>query len=339
VAAPGAIALNSGASSTNAGAQVSKVSCAAVGSCVAVGTYLDSTQTAHVFVTALTGSAWRSATALQVGGVATGVGGPLALSCGAVGSCSLAGVITLSSTTSAAGVAQEINGEWGLFEPIGAVQSIDTLQAGEATALSCSSDGGCAVVGYFDDGYLVGTFSSTLASPPSAPSGVHAASTSSSGHASVHWSAPSFNGGAVVTGYVVSASPGGASCVTSALTCTIKGLSSTTGYRFTVAAKNANGTGASSAPSSSLYPLSSSHPRLVVVSTSTKVGAKIPVLVVGMSTYQSARVNLFKGTTAACNTGLSRQCVVRVTAHVRGAIRATLRVGHRVLATRLIKVT
>ena len=340
VAAPGVAALNAGAASSNAGAQASKVSCVASGSCVAVGTYLDAAQSSHVFVTTSSGSTWHVATTLQVGGVAAGVAGPVALSCSSEGTCSVAGVIALTSTTSASGVAQEVNGQWGLFEPIGAVQAIDTLNAGQATAVSCSSDGGCAVVGYFDDGYLVGTYSTSLATPPSAPSNVHVATASAAGHLVVYWTAPSVNGGSAVTGYVASASPGSASCTSSGLTCTITGLSPSSAYRITVVARSANGVGSASAPSSpALYPQSSSKPRLVVVSKGAKVGTAFSMLVVGVSTYRAVTMSLTKGTTTSCNSGPWGQCVIRVTAHARGALRATLRDGHRILTTRLIKVT
>ena len=340
VAAPGVAALDVGALSTNAGAKVSKVACGAVNSCVAVGTYLDSSQSSHIFATSLTAAGWQSATTLQVGGVASGSAVPVALSCSAVGTCALAGAIDLTSTSTATGVAQETNGQWGLFEPIGTVQSADTLNAGVATALSCSPDGGCAVVGYFDDGYLVGTYSSTLMSPPTAPTGVHVAAAKVAGQVVVRWSAPSFNGGSGVTGYVATASPGGATCATSALACTITGLSPSSPYQITVVAKSAIGVGATSVPSTpALYPRWSSVPKMVVISNVTKVGAVISVLVVGVGVYQFVSVTLSKGTSADCDTGPWRQCDVHVAAHARGVVRMTLHVGRTVLSTRLLRVT
>jgi len=76
----------------------------------------------------------------------------------------------------------------------------------------------------------------------------------SSGSVTVSWSPPLINGGSVVTGYVVKAAPGGATCSTSTLSCTVSGLSNGTKYTFTVRASNIVGPGATSAPSAQLVP-------------------------------------------------------------------------------------
>ncbi len=60
----------------------------------------------------------------------------------------------------------------------------------------------------------------------------------------VSWLAPVSNGGAAITAYTVTASPGGRTCGLSsgALSCTITGLTNGTNYTFTVTATNAAGT-------------------------------------------------------------------------------------------------
>jgi len=85
---------------------------------------------------------------------------------------------------------------------------------------------------------------------PNAPTGVSAVAGDRS--ATVNWSAPSFNGGSAITGYTITAAPGGASktAAASATSATFTGLTNGTAYTFAVKATNAAGAGAaaSSAP-------------------------------------------------------------------------------------------
>lgn len=104
-------------------------------------------------------------------------------------------------------------------------------------------------------------FSATLvvdfATAPAAPSGVTA--TSGDGKATVAWAAPA-DGGSPITGYTVTASPGGKQVTVagSATTATITGLTNGTPYTFTVTAANAVGTSPVSAQSSPVTPGSGS---------------------------------------------------------------------------------
>lgn len=93
----------------------------------------------------------------------------------------------------------------------------------------------------------------STATAPGAPSGITAVV--GNGSALVSWTAPA-DGGSAITGYTVTASPGGAGVtvagtVTSA---TISGLSNGTVYTFTVAATNALGNGPTSAASAPVTP-------------------------------------------------------------------------------------
>lgn len=79
--------------------------------------------------------------------------------------------------------------------------------------------------------------------------------------AAVAWTAPADNGSAI-SGYVVTASPGGASCAASApsVSCTVTGLTAGQAYVFTVGASNAVGVSASSAASPAVTALDDPAP-------------------------------------------------------------------------------
>lgn len=81
---------------------------------------------------------------------------------------------------------------------------------------------------------------------PSAPTGVIA--TSDNTTSTVAWLAPAYVGTGSVS-YKVTASPGGATCATTKLTCTVSGLTNGTAYTFVVVATNAAGSGLASTPS------------------------------------------------------------------------------------------
>lgn len=89
---------------------------------------------------------------------------------------------------------------------------------------------------------------------PTAPTGVTA--TSGDRTAQVSWTAPASNGGAAITGYAVTAVPGGHSITVpaTATTGTVDGLANGTAYRFTVVATNAAGNSPASTASDPVTP-------------------------------------------------------------------------------------
>ena len=73
---------------------------------------------------------------------------------------------------------------------------------------------------------------------PGAPSGV--SGVRGDGQVAVSWTAPVDDGGYSITGFTVTAAPGGKTCTTTGATsCTVSGLSNGTAYTFTVTATNA----------------------------------------------------------------------------------------------------
>lgn len=86
-----------------------------------------------------------------------------------------------------------------------------------------------------EDGYALITL--LVSDAPAAPSAV-----AGDGSATVSWTAPEFAGSMAVSGYTVTAQPGGATCTTDGdLSCTVTGLHNGTAYTFTVVATNGVG--------------------------------------------------------------------------------------------------
>ena len=129
----------------------------------------------------------------------------------------------------------------------------------------------------------VGNSSSTpltgTASPPpppivsSPPRDVSASAGDSS--ASVTWTAPTSPGSYPVTTYQVTSSPGGQTCLTSALTCTVTGLANGTTYTFTVKALSGAGWGETSAPSNAVTPVAA--PKASITITGSRDGQRITI--------------------------------------------------------------
>lgn len=100
---------------------------------------------------------------------------------------------------------------------------------------------------------------------PTAPT--NASATSGDESSVVSWDAPADDGGAAISGYTVTVSPGGATVACDESPCTITGLTNGTEYTFTVHATNAEGDSPESDPTEPVTPRTVPAPPTGVTAT------------------------------------------------------------------------
>ncbi len=101
--------------------------------------------------------------------------------------------------------------------------------------------------------YAIGNNHAFVLVAASAPTNVSA--TFGDAQATVDFDPPTDNGGAIITGYIVTSNPGGITATATASPITVTGLTNGTTYTFTVVAVNCQGPGTSSAASNSVTPI------------------------------------------------------------------------------------
>ena len=151
------------------------------------------------------------------------------------------------------------NPDGGIFVPIDPAKLVGIDPASIRYSITASAGGvsSTATTGSFSDVYgTIGQRHSNAAGPPpNAPTGVIAAP--GDGITTVTWTASDTSDGSPAPlYYTVTANPGGKTCVTTRVTCTIKGLTNGSSYTFTVRANGANANSAASDPSDSVTPYS-----------------------------------------------------------------------------------
>ena len=146
-----------------------------------------------------------------------------------------------------------------------------TLSPGGATCTVNAPATSCAVSGLTNGIAVTATVTAVTALANSLPSSASASASPqatapgsptnisaipSDGGATISWTAPTDDGGSPVDGYIITASPGGATCtaVAPSTTCTITGLTNGTSYSFSAVASNDIGLSNSSTSSNSVTP-------------------------------------------------------------------------------------
>jgi uncharacterized repeat protein (TIGR02543 family) len=129
------------------------------------------------------------------------------------------------------------------------------ILAGVATEVAVATQAGTVTIQITEDPEFV-----IAATPPALPASLSATQVAQN-RATVSWTAPSSNGGSPITGYTVTASPGGGTCSTTAeLTCDITGLISGVTYSYSVIATNAIGTSSARQATVTYVPAPVSNP-------------------------------------------------------------------------------
>jgi hypothetical protein len=235
-------------------------SCSSAGNCVAVGVYETEDNYQEALVEVDSAGTWTGLRAAVPSDANTVI--PFdtlnAVSCPADGNCVAVGFYSSQASYVYPKAFLEVQaaGSWVAGGALAPANESTLHPYSELSTISCVSILGCVAGGVYTDlqgnaqALLDGlgvalTDVSVVPLPPRVVT-VHAGH----GSATVSWR-PTGDGGSRITGYTVTASPGGKRCLTVRLSCTVQHLEAT-GYSFSVTATSAIGT---SAPSPSTVPV------------------------------------------------------------------------------------
>jgi hypothetical protein len=149
----------SGTLNTGGNAQVSSVSCGAVGNCAAAGTYNES-GTPQAFVANERNGTWSDAIEVPGSGTLNAGGNASAqsVSCASVGNCSVGGSYSDRPQHTQAYVVSEQGGYWGNAIEVPGSGTLNTGVAAGVNSVSCASAGNCSAAGAYGMATGLGAF-------------------------------------------------------------------------------------------------------------------------------------------------------------------------------------
>jgi hypothetical protein len=138
--------LPADASTTNPGASLNGISCASASSCIAVGTYNDSTNKAHALLLTLNGGSWTAAAAPIPANSPDNQGDLFGISCSSPSACTAVGNYSDSAGHSQGALLTLAGTAWTAAEaPLPADAATNPFTA--LSAVSCSSAATCVAAG------------------------------------------------------------------------------------------------------------------------------------------------------------------------------------------------
>jgi len=218
--------------------------------------------------------------------------------------------------------------------PGGAVYAAETGVIGVYTASGARSG---TISGIADSGIAICPSTATVPASPTAANGARGDRS-----ATVAWNPPVTDGGTPISGYTVTASPGGAACTTAGATsCTVEGLVNGTRYTFTVRARNAVGLGPASAASKALTPRRDTSARqLTTTAVTTRTMRNVVTFSVTVTTDQRGILSIAilnrKRVYCANSRRIAVPGVYQVRCRMKGAGRTLVRKRRTVFTVRTV---
>ena len=232
--------------------RLESVACTSVGNCIAVGDY-NVGASIEADVIQEKGGIWSVGTEVQLPSnavsTASQIAGMNSVACSSLGNCIAVGDYVYDSSVDGAGVIlSESNGVWGKGVEAKVPADAKSAQDTRPLSISCVPGGACTVVGMYRTSSIYSSFESNMIVPASSPKIIKVVPGSNS--LSIHFKAPTSDGGSAIRNYQYSLDAGHSWSTrktgTTGTILTITGLHSKTTYKVAVRATTLAGSGLSS---------------------------------------------------------------------------------------------